>query len=307
MSMSKELIYPNLRACLHWGSTQFGPDAAGVSGHRETLLNHSHAPTRIAALIFDVDGTLADTEEAHRVAFNLAFERYRLGWVWQPAQYRELLRVTGGKERLSYYIKSLALPETQCRRLLKMMPDIHVEKTRFYSSVVADGALPLRPGVERLLDEAREAGCALAIASTTTARNIDALLTSTLGARALERFGVIACGDQVRTKKPAPDIYRLALRGLNLRPEQAVAFEDSPNGLRAATAAGLWTVVTPSFWTAEGDFSAAALLLPHLGSPAQPLPDEPGDRLEDAAWLSVAELTRRAAAQPARLAHALDA
>ena len=249
----------------------------------------------LEALIFDVDGTMADTEEAHRVAFNLAFERYRLGWVWQPSEYRELLRITGGKERLSYYIKSLPLPEAQRARLLTMMPDIHAEKTRFYSSVVADGAVPLRPGVARLLDEALEAGLKLAIASTTTSLNIDALLESTLGAHGIERFTVVACGDQVRAKKPAPDIYRLALQGLGLRPEQAVAFEDSPNGLHAAMAAGLWTVVTPSFWTAEGDFSAAALVLPHLGSPEEPLPREPGERLEDAAWLTLGELTRRAA------------
>lgn len=218
----------------------------------------------IEALIFDVDGTLADTEEAHRVAFNLAFERYRLGWVWHPVEYRELLKITGGKERMTSYIKSLPIGAADRQRLSMMVPDIHAEKTRFYSSFIADGAVSLREGVARLLDEALDAGCKLAIASTTTAVNIDALLESTLGPRGLDMFSAIACGDQVRAKKPAPDIYELALRGLELLPEHAIAFEDSPNGLRAARAAGIGTVVTPNYWTEGGDFSGAMLLLPSL-------------------------------------------
>ena len=247
----------------------------------------------IEALIFDVDGTMADTEEAHRVAFNLAFERYRLGWVWQPAEYRELLKITGGKERMAHYIDTLDAAQAERRRLGALVPDIHAEKTRFYSSFVADGAVPLRDGIARLLDEALAAGCKLAIASTTTAVNIDALLHATLGPRGLDMFSAIACGDQVRAKKPAPDIYRLALRGLEMLPEHAVAFEDSPNGLRAAMAAGLSTVVTPTFWTEDGDFEGAALKLPALGDPERPLPGEPGQRLESAAWLRFDELTRR--------------
>jgi beta-phosphoglucomutase-like phosphatase (HAD superfamily) len=253
----------------------------------------------IEALIFDVDGTMADTEEAHRVAFNLAFERYRLGWVWQPSEYRELLKITGGKERMANYIDSLPIGDAERRRLQTMVPDIHAEKTRFYSSVVADGAVPLRTGVARLLDEAQGAGCKLAIASTTTAMNIDALLQTTLGPRGLDMFTVIACGDQVRAKKPAPDIYLLALRGLDMLPEHAVAFEDSQNGMRAALAAGLWTVVTPNFWTEGGDFSAAPLQLPHLGDPDEPLPDEPGGRLGSAAWLTFDELEHRVAGSAA--------
>jgi HAD superfamily hydrolase (TIGR01509 family) len=252
----------------------------------------------IDALIFDVDGTMADTEEAHRTAFNLAFERYRLGWVWSRAEYRELLKVTGGKERISHYIRSLTpVGPTEYKRLLALVPDLHAEKTRFYSSVVSDGAVPLRSGVERLLDEALAAGCRLAIASTTTAVNIDALLQTTLGTRGLGMFNVIACGDQVRAKKPAPDIYNLALHHLGLQANQAVAFEDSPNGLRSSVAAGLWTVVTPTFWTEGGDFSAAGLVLPELGEPAVPLAGEPGGQLRSAGWLTFEELMQKAAPQ----------
>lgn len=248
----------------------------------------------IEAFIFDVDGTMADTEEAHRTAFNLAFERYRLGWKWSRDEYRILLKITGGKERIAEYIGRLRLSRQESRRLYEAVPDIHAEKTRFYSAVVADGAVPLRPGVARLLDEAVSAGCRLAIASTTTAVNVDALLQSNLGSHGLEMFSVIACGDQVRAKKPAPDIYRLALRHLDLPADRCIAFEDSANGLRAAVASGLWTVVTPTCWTEGSDFTSAGLVLPGLGDPGSPLPNEPGNRLRTSAWLTLDELIDKA-------------
>ena len=219
----------------------------------------------IEALIFDVDGTLADTEEAHRAAFNAAFDKHRLGWNWTRAEYRELLEVPGGKERIASYIASLPLGAAERQRLLALVPQLHADKTKLYGEVVSEGGVPLRDGVERLLDEATAQGLHLAIASTTTAANINALLGATLGPRGIDLFAVIACGDQVRAKKPAPDIYRLALDTLGLPPEQALAVEDSVHGLRAATAAGLWTLVTPTFWTQGGDFRAAGLVLPSLG------------------------------------------
>ncbi|MBX3605218.1 MAG: HAD-IA family hydrolase [Piscinibacter sp.] len=252
----------------------------------------------IEALIFDVDGTMADTEEAHRMAFNNAFERFRLDWKWSRDAYRALLLTTGGKERIAAHIAATAGSSAERRRLTEMIPAIHAEKTKFYSSFVADGAIPLRPGVRRLAQEALAAGCRLAIASTTTAANIDALLRSEFGEQGLSMFGVIACGDQVRAKKPAPDIYRLALAHLGVPPDRAVALEDSHNGLRAACGAGLWTIVTPTFWTEDHDFDGAALQLPHLGDPAEPLDGEPGRALQDAPWLTFAELARRADQRP---------
>lgn len=252
----------------------------------------------LEALIFDVDGTLADTEEAHRVAFNNAFERFKLGWKWSQDAYRDLLKTTGGKERIAAYLATKTLSTPERKRLTELIPAIHAEKTKFYSSFVADGNLPLRDGVERLMDEALSAGCRLAIASTTTAANIDALLGATLGRRGIEMFSVIACGDQVRAKKPAPDIYQLALRHLGVDADKAIAFEDSHNGLLAATRAGLRTVVTPTFWTEGHDFSAAALVLPGLGDPERPLDGESGVLLEDQAWLGHAELVRRVCERP---------
>ncbi len=252
----------------------------------------------IEALIFDVDGTLADTEEAHRLAFNNAFERFRLGWKWNQDAYRELLKTTGGKERIAAYLATKTMSAAERKRLTELIPAIHAEKTKFYSSFVADGGLPLRPGVQRLIEEALAAGCRLAIASTTTAANVDALLTATLGPRGIEMFSVIACGDQVRAKKPAPDIYQLALQHLGVDADRAIAFEDSHNGLLAATGAGLRTVVTPTYWTEDHDFAGAAMVLPSLGDPQRPLQGEPGTLLQDQAWLGYPELVRRVCERP---------
>lgn len=252
----------------------------------------------IEALILDVDGTLADTEEVHRQAFNQAFERLRLGWQWSPATYRRLLAVTGGKERIAAWIDEQRLAPAQRKALLAQVPAIHAEKTAVYTQTAREGGIPLRPGVARLVDEARAAGLRLAIASTTTAANIDALLHAAWGPRGLELFDVIACGDQVRAKKPAPDIYRLALDALGLSPERAVAVEDSTNGLQSARAAGLWTLVTPTFWTEGSDFRGAGLVLPQLGGPESPLAGEPGGRLQRAAWLTLDELLALAAPAP---------
>jgi beta-phosphoglucomutase-like phosphatase (HAD superfamily) len=249
----------------------------------------------IDALVFDIDGTMADTEEGHRCAFNLAFERFSLGWHWERGEYLGLLRITGGKERLAYYIEQSDLSDSEKRRVAARIPEIHVEKTKFYSSLAGDGGIPLRPGIERLIGEAREAGVRLAIASTTTRANIDALLRATLGPRGVGGFAAIACGDEAEHKKPAPDIYQLALRRLGADAAACIAFEDSVNGLRAAVAAGLRTVVTPTMWTEGSDFVSASLLLPHLGDPGNPVPDEPGHQLERAAWLTLAELQQRLA------------
>ena len=248
----------------------------------------------LEALIFDVDGTLADTEDVHRVCFNLAFEQFGFAWAWDRESYRELLRTSGGKERIARHIRHLPLSAADQAQALARVADIHAAKTRLYTERVQAGSIGLRPGVARLLDEAQQAGVKLAIATTTTAANVDALLTSTLGADAPDRFKVIACGDQVRLKKPAPDIYELALRTMGVEPDRAVAFEDSFNGLLSATEAGLWTVVTPTYWTDGEDFPQAGLVLPHLGDALHPLPHEPGKLLRDAAWLGLAELERLA-------------
>ena len=218
----------------------------------------------LAALIFDLDGTLADTEETHRQAFNVAFIEFELWWDWSPQLYTQLLAVSGGKERLRHYIGTLRVPAAERERLLQIVPGLHATKTRIYTELIYRGQRPFLPGVLRLLRAAKTARLKLAIASTTTSANVSALLQANLGAASDIGFDVIACGDQVQEKKPAPDIYRLALGSLRLSAESCMAFEDSANGLRAAKAAGLATVITPSRWTAGEDFSSADLVLPSL-------------------------------------------
>lgn len=218
----------------------------------------------LKALIFDLDGTLADTEETHRQAFNAAFIELGLWWDWSPPQYAQLLAVSGGKERLRHYIEALRVPVLERARLLETVSAVHETKTRIYTEMVARGRRPFRPGVLSLLSAARAAGLRLAIASTTTSANVYALLQANLAPGSGIGFDVVSCGDQVRAKKPAPDIYQLTLACLRLPAESCIAFEDSLNGLRAAKAAGLATVVTPTGWTLEEDFSAANLVLPSL-------------------------------------------
>jgi beta-phosphoglucomutase-like phosphatase (HAD superfamily) len=227
---------------------------------------------KLAALIFDVDGTLADTEEAHRSAFNLAFEQLGLGWNWSKPTYAHLLLTAGGKERIAAYVASLPLAAGEKSALDARVAAIHEAKTVHFTRMVLAGEVPLRDGVERLLDEAARTSVRVSIASTTTFANIEALLRTNLGPDALERFAVIGAAHDAERKKPSPDIYRYVLRELGASPEECVALEDSANGLRAAKAAGLYTVVTPSYWTRTEDFSAADLVLPTLGSPERPLP-----------------------------------
>ena len=243
----------------------------------------------LEALIFDVDGTLADTEETHRQAFNYAFVRFELKWEWTKPMYRELLKISGGKERIGRFIDTLPVPPADKARLRQLVPAIHRTKTQLYTELIADGRCPLRPGVTRLLAEALDAGVRLALASTTTAANVDALLTRHLGKRGLRQFHSIACSDLVQQKKPAPDIYRLVLSTLGLPADRCVAFEDSLNGLRAAKAAGLFTVVTASQWTLGEDFGDADLELSHLGDREHLLPPAQAAAV-GGPWLGLAQL-----------------
>jgi HAD superfamily hydrolase (TIGR01509 family) len=226
----------------------------------------------LKALIFDVDGTLADTEETHRLAWNEAFEKHDLGWNWSKPKYAHLLSTAGGKERLRAYIDSLTLLPAERQSLMERIPSIHQSEIESYTRMIAAGMVPLRDGVARLIEEAPRAGVRLAIASATNHRNFEALLRINMGAEAVNRFDVIGAGEQVPHKKPAPDIYQWVLHELQEPAEVCVALEDSFNGLTAAKAAGLFTVVTPSYWTRDEDFSTADLVLPSLGSEQRPLP-----------------------------------
>jgi HAD superfamily hydrolase (TIGR01509 family) len=216
-------------------------------------------------LVFDVDGTVAETEDLHRRAFNLAFSRHGLGIDWDEREYRRQLRIPGGKERIAR-----ALAEREAPRPAAQVAEIHATKTRFYDLLLEGEGAPWRPGVCRLMDEARRLGLRLAIATTTTESNVDRLFSPVLGAGWRARFDAVLAGDAVARKKPAPDIYLEVLRRLKVRPDHAVAFEDSAAGVEAASRAGLAVVATPSRWLADDDLSAADLVLDHLGEPGGP-------------------------------------
>ncbi len=229
---------------------------------------------RLEALIFDVDGTLAETEELHRQSFNLTFQQFKLGWHWDPELYTKLLQTTGGKERMIRYVEHYRPQE---RHVLERLPALHRTKTRSYLDLLGKGALKLRPGIERLIDEAQDRGVKLAIATTSTPLNVKALLRATLGEDAPNWFA-IAAGDVVDRKKPDPAVYFEALEALGVGPRNAIAFEDSANGLRAARRAGIAVVATPSLYLTSEDFSGAAVVVSNLGEPGRPFEHLAGAR-----------------------------
>lgn len=225
----------------------------------------------LKALLFDVDGTLADTErDGHRPAFNAAFKEFGLDWHWDVPLYGQLLAVTGGKERMKHYVEKFRTDYVKPENFDELVASLHKAKTAHYTRMLAEGGIPLRPGVRRLLEEARAAGLILGIATTTTPENVTALLKHSLAEEGVNWFKVIAAGDIVPAKKPAPDIYVWAMQQLNLQPEECLAFEDSENGILASRGAGLRTIVTVNDYTADHDFSGAVAVLSDLGEQDAP-------------------------------------
>ncbi|MGB7443470.1 MAG: HAD-IA family hydrolase [Coleofasciculaceae cyanobacterium] len=227
--------------------------------------------SKLQALIFDVDGTMAETErDGHRVAFNHAFAEAGQDWNWSVALYGELLKVSGGKERIRFYLQQYHPDFQPTEDLDTFIANLHATKTKYYQKMIAEGAIPLRPGVKRLIEEARNQDITLAITTTTAVPNVFALLKYYLGADSPNWFKVIAAGDIVPVKKPAPDIYQYVLREMNLPAGNCLAIEDSYNGLQSALQAGVPTVITVDEYTQHQDFSGAKLVLNQLGEPEQP-------------------------------------
>ena len=222
--------------------------------------------SKLEALIFDVDGTLADTESAHLAAFNHAFTEQGLDWQWDEVLYTQLLEISGGKERMLHYWK-LVHPEMKDidgSGLRDTIEHLHALKTAAYESAVQGGAVQLRPGVLALIHQANQQGLRLAIATTTSPVNIAVLLRNAIGPKWKELFVVIEDASTAPKKKSHPQVYLQTLTRLGLPAGSCLALEDSSNGLRAAVAAGLKTIVTPNNFTAHHDFFGALRVLPNL-------------------------------------------
>ena len=200
---------------------------------------------KLKCIIFDVDGTMADTErDGHRVAFNLAFDEQDLDWHWDEGLYGQLLAVTGGKERIDYYQRDFLHQNILSATAIK---DLHACKTKHYIQLLESGKIPLRPGVKELILQAQKENIRLAISTTTTPINVTTLLKNTLGNEAESLFDVIAAGDVVANKKPAPDIYYYALINLGIKPNECIALE---------------TIVISNGYTQNQDFSKAQKVYP---------------------------------------------
>ena len=218
--------------------------------------------TELRAILFDVDGTLANTEhQGHRKAFNLAFEEAGYDWHWDQPLYARLLEVTGGRERLVHFLNDHPLRETDKERIAAKL---HLRKNQFYKSLVSQGAIPLRPGIERLFAEILASDVRLVIVSTSGQENILALIRGSFSREVESGIELIVAGESVEKKKPSPDAYLLALDKLKLRADQCLAVEDSEAGLAAANAAGIATLITWNDYTRGQNFEGACAVLENL-------------------------------------------
>ncbi|WP_020648304.1 HAD-IA family hydrolase [Solimonas variicoloris] len=230
----------------------------------------------LRAVLFDVDGTLADTEAlGHRPAYNRAFRNLELPFRWGPKLYRKLLKQPGGRERLKHYLQHYQPelgPETveAQQNVDAWVSKVHALKSHYFKRYMRHGRVPLRPGIARIMREARGSGVRLAIVTNASLKTLRPVLKYSMGPELAAEVEVIASGEEVQRKKPAPDLYQLAMRRLNLQPHECVALEDSEMGLEAAAAAGVAAVVTINRDTLEQDFTEAALVVSSLGEPGAP-------------------------------------
>lgn len=223
------------------------------------------------ALILDCDGVLADTErDGHLVAFNQAFTELGLGFQWSEEEYDGLLKVGGGKERMLEYLRQH--PEIDFgsdEEKAEKVAAVHKLKSRLYVELVEAGKLPGRPGVKRLIESALDDGWQVAVASTSATKSVEAVLAAVVGPLTRGRMAGVWAGDIVPAKKPAPDIYLMALRELGRTADEAVVIEDSEAGAKAAAAAGIRHIVTVSSFTTRDPFPAASVVVSDLGEPGE--------------------------------------
>ena len=221
--------------------------------------------TRLKAVLWDVDGTLAETErDGHRVAFNRAFEDQGLPWRWEVAAYGDLLKVAGGRERLMHDMNARTDAPVLADQREALARVLHSLKNKYYADLVHGGDIPLRPGVAGLIEECLQRGVRMAITTTTSRSNVDALLGVHFGPDWAHRFAAVVCGEDVQRKKPDPEVFERALQKLGVEPLEAVAIEDSPGGVAAARAASVPVVVTRSAYFEDSTIEGAIAIGPGL-------------------------------------------
>ncbi len=221
----------------------------------------------LSAILWDVDGTLAETErDGHLVAFSRAFEALNVPWRWSEERYGELLAVTGGRERLLHDMQGQERAPADLEERRSLALKVHRLKNELYAGIVAGGELPLREGVRELLLDCEQAGVRMGIVTTTSRSNVEALLKTHLGKDWESRFATVVCAEEAPRKKPDPQAYHLALEALRVRPQEAIAMEDSPAGASAAQAAGVPVIVARSYYFAATECRGALAVGPSLGS-----------------------------------------
>jgi HAD superfamily hydrolase (TIGR01509 family) len=222
---------------------------------------------KLKGIIFDVDGTIADTEEIHRQAFNQTFDEFNLNWHWSVEDYHKLLSISGGKERFKKCLNNDKPLKRKIENPGFFIQELHNRKSEHYRSMLADDGIQLRPGIIRLINEAQDKGIQLGIATSSSLSNLTTLLNKTLNIDPNELFSAIVSSDSVSDKKPSPVVYQCALAGLGLMPDTCVAIEDTRNGNLSALGAGLHTIITTHAYTIDNDFTGASLVVNHLGEP----------------------------------------
>ncbi|KAJ7945769.1 Haloacid dehalogenase-like hydrolase domain-containing protein [Quillaja saponaria] len=248
----------------------------------------SSSSTLPEALLFDCDGVLVDTEkDGHRISFNKNSKRYRsycffvfflflfhereLGVTWDVDLYGELLKIGGGKERMTVYFNKTGWPEKAPKskeERKEFIASLHKWKTELFMALIEKKLLPLRPGVAKLIDQALAKVVNVAVCSTSNEKAVSAIVSFLLGPEQAEKIDIFA-GDDVPRKKPDPAIYALAASTLGVDPSSCVVVEDSAIGLAAAKAAGRKCIITKRGYTADEDFLNADAVFDFIGDPPE--------------------------------------
>lgn len=222
---------------------------------------------KLKGIIFDVDGTIADTEEIHRLAFNQTFEEYDINWHWSVEDYRKILFISGGKERFKKFLNEDKALKATIDDPENFIIELHKRKSQIYRSILEDDNVELRPGVIRLINEAKDKGLKLGVATSSSMANLSSLFYTTMDIEPSELFNSIVTSDTVQDKKPSPAAYECVLSGLGLNPEDCIAIEDTQNGNLAALATGMKTIITTHAYTIDNDFTGASIVANNLGEP----------------------------------------